>query len=66
MFGFGGYEQEQPYKIKHKVERYPRPAEDDEVTFEGLGAIVYAPAGKGPEVLAAVLAEIERNAPKPE
>lgn len=51
------------YSIKHKMSDFPRPAEDDKIEFDGLGATLFTPHSKGKDVLAAILAEIERAAP---
>lgn len=50
------------YQIRHRVPGTARPAEDDKVRFEGIGATIYCPAGKGAEVWRAILSETERPA----
>lgn len=52
-------------EYSHPVERvtpnFPRAAVDDQIYFSGLGATVYAPAGRGAEVLQCILQEISKG-----
>ncbi len=43
----------------HRTANFPRPAADDSIRFEGIGATVYAPFGCGQAVCDAILKEIE-------
>lgn len=43
----------------HCTMNFPRPAADDSIRFEGIGATVYAPFGLGQAVYDAILKEIE-------
>lgn len=51
------------YEIRHRTENFPRPAQDDQIVFEGIRTTIYVPAGKGRGVYDAILAEIAKNAP---
>ena len=47
--------------IDYTTKNYPRPAEDDTICFDGLGATISVPFGKGTEVRDAILAEVAKN-----
>ena len=57
----GGYVYIGPKPINYTTKGYPRPAEDDQVCFDGVGATLSVPHGKGQEVLDEILAEVARS-----
>lgn len=48
-----------PRHTGHRTANFPRPAEDDSIRFEGIGATLYAPFGCGQAAHDAILKEIE-------
>ncbi len=48
-----------PQHTRYRTANFPRPAADDSIRFEGIGATIYAPFGCGQAVYDAVLQEIE-------
>lgn len=47
------------YRIKTTVDNTARPAEDDRIRFEGLGATLYAPASLGEDIYQMILRTME-------
>lgn len=56
-FGYG------PRYTRHKTEGFPRPAEDDQIIFEG--AVLRCPAGTGQATYDAILAAISAGSRRP-
>lgn len=47
--------------VAHRTPNYPRPAEDDRITFGDIGVTILVPAGKGGAVLARIHAEVAKT-----
>lgn len=61
---YGYFTDPRSYRIKHTIPSYPRSYKSDAIIFDGLDFSIYAPPGRGKEVLDAIHTELRKGAPK--